>query len=128
MEPERRKDIYIQDRSEPGLIRISFQAQDSDERSWRIGIASGPCPGIDLWLAGYFYLENPDDFELLITQFDQDSPEDYWLRDGKQLHRYQWESWQEPCCERWWMFPGNFMMWPGSKTRRIFLVTENQNC
>jgi len=95
VEPERCKEIFIQDRSEPGLIRISFQVQHPDDSSWRIGVASGPCPGIDLWLAGYFYLENPDDFELLITQFEPDSPKDYWLRDGSQLHRYQWEPWQE---------------------------------
>jgi len=95
VEPERCKDIYIQDLSEPGLIRISFQVQHPDDRSWRIGVATGPCPGIDLWLAGYFYLENPDDFELQITQYDQDSPTDYWLRDGSQLHHYQWEPWQE---------------------------------
>lgn len=94
-DPERCKDIFIQNRSEPGLIRISFQVQDPDDRSWRIGVASGPCPGIDLWLAGYFYLRNPDDFDLLITQYDPRSPTDYWLRDGKQLHYYQWEPWQE---------------------------------
>lgn len=95
VEPERCKDIYIQDRSELGFIQISFQVQHPDDRSWRIGVASGPCPGIDLWLAAYFFLENPDDFDLLISQFDPDSPKDYWLRDGSLLHRYQWEPWQE---------------------------------
>ena len=48
-----------------------------------------------MWLAGYFYLRNPDDFDLLITQYDPGSPTDYWLRDGKQLYYYQWEPWQE---------------------------------
>ncbi len=95
MDPERCKDIYIQDLSEPGLIRISFQVQHPDDRSWRIGVASGPCPGIELWLAAYFTLHNPDDFELLLTQYDPESRVDYWLRDGNILSRYQWEPWRE---------------------------------
>lgn len=95
VDPERCKEVIIQDRSEPGFIRISFQVQDPDDRSWRIGVAAGPCPGIDLWLAGYFYLQHPDDFQLWITQYDNESKTDYWLRDGDQLLRYHWEPWQE---------------------------------
>lgn len=95
MDPERCKEVIIQNRSEPGLIRISFQVQDPDDRSWRIGVASGPCPGNDLWLSGYFYLQHPDDFQLWITQYNENSDMDYWLRDGDQLLRYQWEPWQE---------------------------------
>lgn len=95
VDPERCKEVIIQDRSEPGYIRISFQVQDPDDRTWRIGVASGPCPGIDLWLAGYFYLQHPDDFQLLITQYDDDSETDYWLRDGDQLLHYHWEPWRE---------------------------------
>lgn len=95
VDPERCKQVFIQDRSEPGLIRITFQVQDPDDRSWRIGVASGPCPGIELWLAGYFTLANPDDFQLWITRYSEGAPVDYWLRDGKELTRYQWEPWQE---------------------------------
>ena len=95
MAPERCKDVIIQDRSRPDWIQISFQVQDPYDLSWRIGVASGPCPGIDLWLAGYFFLYHPDDFQLWITQYGTDSPTDYWLRDGNQLLRYQWEPWQE---------------------------------
>lgn len=95
VDPERCKEVIIQDRSEPGFIQISFQVQDPNDRTWRIGVASGPCPGIDLWLAGYFYLENPADFQLLITTYDETSATDYWLRDGEQLLRYHWEPWRE---------------------------------
>ncbi len=92
-DPERCKQIYIQDRSEPGLIRIIFQVQDPYDRSWRIGVASGFCPSVEL--AGYFYLEHPDDFQLLITKYAEGEPDDFWLRDGSQLLRYHWEPWQE---------------------------------
>ena len=95
VDPERCKQIFIQNISEPGLIRISFQVQHPDDKSWRIGVSSGTCSEQDLWLAGYFHLNNPDDFQLIITQYDSDSAVDYWLRDGTQLLRYQWEPWQE---------------------------------
>ena len=93
VDPERCKQVYIQDRSEPGLIRIVFQVQDPYDSSWRIGVASGICPSLEL--AGYFYLEHPDDFQLLITTYAQGEPTDFWLRDGSQLLRYHWEPWQE---------------------------------
>ena len=95
VDPERCKQIFIQNISEQGLIRISFQVQHPDDKSWRIGVSSGTCSEQDLWLAGYFHLKNPDDFQLIITQYNSDSAVDYWLRDGTQLLRYQWEPWQE---------------------------------
>jgi len=95
VEPERCKQIYVQNISFSEMIRISFQVQHPEDESWRIGVASGTCSEKDLWLSGYFYLNNPDDFQLLITQYDQDSPLDYWLRDGDRLNLYHWEPWQE---------------------------------
>jgi hypothetical protein len=107
VEPERCKDIFVQDRSEPGLIRISFQVQHPDDQSWRIGVASGTCLENDLWLAAYFILENPADFELILTQYSPDSAVDYWLRDGSTLHRYNWEPWQESLLWSLENVPGN---------------------
>jgi len=61
---------------------------------WVIGIASGHCPGDDLRLVGLFKLDNPDDFVLEITRFDEDAPFDFWLQDGDRLSHYRWEPWE----------------------------------
>jgi hypothetical protein len=61
---------------------------------WVIGVTSGHCPGDDLHMVGLFTLENPEDFVLEITRFDEDAPFDYWLQDGNQLTHYRWEPWE----------------------------------
>jgi hypothetical protein len=95
MDPERCKRIIIEDRSEPGLIRVAFRVQDPDDSSWRIGVASGECPGEEVWLRAYFLLDHPEDHNLVITQFNDEAPVDYWLQDGDQLSYYQWKPWTE---------------------------------
>ncbi|MGD8633094.1 MAG: hypothetical protein PVF85_05940, partial [Anaerolineales bacterium] len=94
VEPETCKQIIIEDRSEPGLIRIAFRVQDPNDSSWRVGVASGKCPGDEVWLRAYFNLEHPENYSLIMTRYDEDQPMDYWLQDGDRLQRYQWEPWE----------------------------------
>lgn len=95
VDPERCKTVIIEDRSEEGFIRILFRVQSKDDSSWRIGVASGECPGDEVWLSAYFNLEHPENFAMQMTQFDQGSPVDYWLQDGDRVLRYHWKPWTE---------------------------------
>lgn len=95
VDPERCKAVIIEDRSVEGFIRILFRVQSPYDSSWRIGVASGECPGDEVWLSAYFNLEHPENHALEMTQYDPVSPVDYWLQDGDQLLRYHWEPWTE---------------------------------
>jgi hypothetical protein len=76
-----------------GLLTIQFLLQEPDGPGWQVGLASAPCPGDDLRMVGIFPVSHPDDYTLLFTRYDAQAPLDFWLQDGDQLRRYNWEPW-----------------------------------
>ena len=61
---------------------------------WVIGVTSGHCPGDDIRMVGLFTLENPQNYVLEITRFEEEAPFDYWLQDGDRLTHYRWDPWE----------------------------------
>lgn len=85
--------ISLTDRSVKGLLTIQFLLEEPDGGAWQVGVASAPCPGDDLRMVGFFPLSHPEDYTLLFTRYDAQAPLDFWLQDGDQLRRYNWEPW-----------------------------------
>jgi len=83
---------------------------------WVVGVASGHCPGDDIHMVGLFKLENPDNFSLEITRFEEDAPFDYWLQDGDRLTHYRWEPWKALPISTLETVPGQLMdvIWDNS--------------
>jgi hypothetical protein len=85
--------IKLIDRSIGNLIRFEYLLEDPDGTAWYVGASAGVCPGDEIAMIGFFPVENPDDYVLLMTQDKPEAPVDFWLQDGERLMRYNWKPW-----------------------------------
>jgi hypothetical protein len=58
------------------------------------GAAYSHCPGDEMHLVGLFNIPDPDDFSMKITRFDDGALFDFWLQEGNQLRRLQYDSYE----------------------------------
>jgi hypothetical protein len=61
---------------------------------WQTGMAYGECPGDEFAMIGLFDIQDPDDFELRVTRYDDQSPFDFWLQEGATLTQYHYASYE----------------------------------
>jgi hypothetical protein len=61
---------------------------------WTTGMAYGECPGDDFAMIALFDIQDPDDFELRVSRFEDQAPFDFWLQEGTSLTRYHYADYE----------------------------------
>lgn len=61
---------------------------------WQTGMAYDECPGDNFAMIGLFDIQDPDDFVLRVTRYDDQAPFDFWLQEGTSLTWYHYASYE----------------------------------
>jgi hypothetical protein len=61
---------------------------------WDTGLAFGECPGDDFAMIGLFRIQDPNDFVLRVTRYDDQAPFDFWLQEAEHLTYYRYARYE----------------------------------